>query len=415
MTTPGARDLLYTWNDVAAGADPLARVKIEDDSLRDGLQGAFVRKPDLAQKQALLELSAAVGTQAAMLGFPASSPLEREECAALVSFLTERELPVVPRFLARARPADVEPIIELHHGARRDVWADFFMGCSPLRRAVEGWEIPDQLDRIRTTGERLRRSGTPFGVSLEDASRTPPGELREYIGAALDCGARVLTLCDTVGDCTPEGAARLTRFALEAIAARGAAVEVWWHGHNDRGLALANALASAGAGASTISGAFLGIGERAGNTALEQVVTFLAQGGNPHYRVEALEPYCRRLAEATGTAIPPNAPLIGRQAFATATGTHSAALLKARSRGGDWEDHVFSSVPAGLLGRAQDISIGPGSGLSNALHALAGLQLRADDQIARRLLHHAKSGDHSLTADEIRRWYAAEGVEQGPG
>lgn len=404
MISTQARELLFTWNEAPSAS--LARVKIEDDSLRDGLQGAYVRKPDLEQKKQLIALSAAVGTQAAMLGLPASSALELAECRALVEFIEDRELPIVPRFLARAVPGDVAPIIALHHAARRDVWADFFIGCSPLRRAIETWSVAQHVDRIASTAETLRQSGTPFGISLEDATRTPPADLRAYLGVAIEHGARVVTVCDTAGDATPEGAAALVGFVRHAIAERAPGVEVWWHGHNDRGLALASSLAAAAAGADAISGAFLGIGERTGNTPLEQVVMFLAQHGNPSYRIEALAAYCRRLAEATATAIPDNAPLFGRQAFATCTGTHSAALLKARHLGGDLEDYVFSSVPASRLGRDQAISIGPTSGQSNALHILRELGLTVGDDMIRGLVGYAKAHDRALTADEIRRWHA---------
>lgn len=403
-----AQDLLFMWSPAAAVS--LGRVKIEDDTLRDGLQGAFVRRPSLEEKKELLALSAAVGTQAAMLGFPASSASEFEHCRTLVAFLDERELALVPRFLARAMIADVEPIAALQEGARRPVWADFFVGCSPLRRTIEGWALSSQLENIRRTGEFLFRSGVPFGVSLEDASRTPPEDLRLYIDAALTCGARVLTICDTVGDATPSGAAQLIRFVKQAIAGRDGAVEIWWHGHNDRGLALANALAAAEAGADALSGSFLGIGERTGNTPLEQVVMFLAQSGHPGYRIEALVPYCSRLAEITDSPIPLHAPLVGLQAFATCTGTHAAAILKARKLGTDFEDYVFSSVPASRLGRSQELPLGPTSGMATARHALAQLLVEVTEENARQLLGHAKRAERPLTPDEIRRFYSASAV-----
>jgi 2-isopropylmalate synthase len=212
----------------------------------------------------------------------------------------------------------------------------------------------------------------------------------------------VLTLCDTVGDCTAGGVARLLEFARECVQRHGGPVRIWWHGHNDRGLAFANAVAAVEAGAHAVSGAFLGLGERAGNTALEQIVMFAHQHGNTHFQVQRLLEYCGRLAHYTATEVPGNAPLVGEQAFATCTGTHSAAILKARRLGLDFEDLVFSSIPASELGRAQNILIGPTSGLANARHVLETLRLDASDEKARQLVRLAKKKDRYLRVEEIR-------------
>ncbi|MGW1196498.1 hypothetical protein ACWD4B_11685 [Streptomyces sp. NPDC002536] len=408
---------MFTWNPRPGRVD---HVGIEDDSLRDGLQGAFVRHPDLEEKKALVESSAAIGIEAAMLGFPSSSPGARAEAGHLVEHLDRCGIPMVPRFLALADPASIAPIAELNRGTDRDVWADFFVGCSPLRRQVEDWTLDSVLDRITAAGSAARDGGTRFGVSFEDATRTPPGELEQMVHAAVAVGAEVLTVCDTVGESTPEGAARIVRAVRaatqHALADRppahgGAAeVQIWWHGHDDRGLALANALAAAEAGADTISGAFLGLGERAGNTALELVVMYLYQAGHQGYRPDRVLGHCRRLAEATGTPVRRNAPLIGDQAFATCTGTHVAALLKARCWGRETEDLVFSSVPAAVLGRQQSIMVGPTSGRAAAREALASIGAPADEKNVDAVLTRARSRDRWLEPSEIRALFDAGGA-----
>jgi isopropylmalate/homocitrate/citramalate synthase len=284
----------------------------------------------------------------------------------------------------------------------RDVWADFFIATSALRRHVEGWSAKDVLDRIERTSEALVRGDTPFGISIEDATRTSPGDLEKVVTTATNAGAQVLTICDTVGEATPLGAARLVAFVRDRAPS---SVEVWWHGHDDRGLSLANAIAAAEAGASTISGAFLGLGERTGNTPLEQVVMFLHQVGHRGYRVDVLHAYCEALAHLTETPIRANAPIIGSQAFATRTGTHSAGLLKARALGWDFEDLLFSSVPAAALGRVQEIGIGPGSGTANARHVLRALAIEPSDENIATLLRHAKSSERWFTNGEVAALY----------
>ena len=159
-------------------------------------------------------------------------------------------------------------------------------------------------------------------------------------------------------------------------------------------------------GADCISGSFLGLGERAGNTALERVLFHLHELGSRRFRLEQLVPFLHRLAEFTRTPLPPTAPLVGAQAFATTAGTHAAAILKARKLGREFEDLVFSGVPAAALGRTQDVLLGPTSGLTNARYALEALPdvgAPADAEAASRaLLEHAKSLDRWMTIAEIR-------------
>ena len=390
--------LLYSWN--PEPQSHLQSVKIEDDSLRDGLQGAFVRKPSVEEKKELLTRTSAVGTQAAMLGFPASSEVEFASCRELIRHIEIEGLPVTPRFLARPLVRDLEPIVKLDRDSSVDVWADFLINPSPLRAYVEGWDFEKMLEINRQAGEFLRREKTRFGVSIEDATRTPPERLQLAIETAIACGAEVLTICDTVGAATPEGAARLVKFVAESAAGSGA--EIWWHGHNDLGLSLANAIAAAEAGANCISGSFLGIGERTGNTPLEQLLVYLQQRGHRGFDISQILPYCQQLAAYTETPIPPNTPLVGEQAFATCTGTHGAAIAKARSFGEEFEDLIFSSVPATHLGRQQTILLGPTSGSANARLVLSEAGIEANEENVAKILQVARSLDVWLDSDRVR-------------
>jgi 2-isopropylmalate synthase len=192
------------------------------------------------------------------------------------------------------------------------------------------------------------------------------------------------------------------RFVLDRISETGKDISVTWHGHNDRGLALVNSLAAAEEGAGVISGAFLGIGERSGNTALEQVIMYLYQHGASHFRVNGVPAYCKRLAECVDLPISKNAPLVGEQAFATCTGTHASAILKARTLGADFEDLVFSCVPASKLGRRQELMIGPLSGLANAKYMLDLISVESTLDNASKLLNEAKRHNRWLETEEIR-------------
>lgn len=391
-------DLLYTWN---PSPNPrLAATRIEDD-IRDGIQGAFTRKPTLTEKKELLELSDAVGSYAVLVGFPAISKQEQAECRALVIHAQKKRLKVSLAFLARTLIADLEPIVQLH----RDfpdvaLRAEMYLGVSPLRRHIEGWNQQAMCNRLRTASAYLADNQTPFGFSLEDATRTPPDDLTQAIDIVLNANVAYITLCDTVGECTPAGATALTQYVATYTQANP--VQLIWHGHNDKGLSVANAIAAAQAGVAIISGAFLGIGERSGNTPLEQIVVLLAQAGNPSFHQQALLPYCTKLAEYTQIPIAANAPVVGQQSFATTAGTHAAAILKAKAMGKDLEDLVFSGVSAKALGRWQDVLVGPTSGSANARYLLEQLGLTPTAERIQALLDDAKSRDRWLTQNDIQ-------------
>ncbi|MCB9762400.1 MAG: hypothetical protein H6739_21565 [Alphaproteobacteria bacterium] len=406
---PGSADVSdyrYAWG---AEAQTL-QVRIEDDTLRDGLQGAYVRRPDLQERLDLLRLSVACGTDAIMLGFPGASATERAEGHRFIEVIEAEALDVTPRFLARPVPQDLEAIADLNQAAGVDVWADFFVCASPIRRRVEGWTLDGLVHAVRESSALLNARGVRFGVSLEDASRTPPADLAVILEAAQRGGARVVTVCDTVGACTPAAAARLVSFVRD----HAEDVEVWWHGHDDRGLGLAAALAAAQAGADGISGAFLGLGERAGNTPLELVLLNLCLAGEARFNLRAAYDYCQALATATGTHIPPHTALVGAQAFATQAGTHGAAVLKARALGRGFEDEVFCAVPAALVGLPQRVVVGPASGRAIARDALQLAGLPTTPQHISAVLAEARRTRRWLETADLHRVCAQADAPPAP-
>mgnify|MGYP002149095513 CR=1 FL=1 len=207
----------------------------------------------------------------------------------------------------------------------------------------------------------------------------------------------------------------LVRFARDIIAQHGATVRVDWHGHDDRGLALANSLEAIAAGADRIHGCWLGIGERVGNTSLDQLWLNLAMmRGNLDATsdLRALRDVCEKVSEATRTPISADYPLLGANAFRTGTGVHASAILKAAARGDRaLADRVYSSIPASVLGRRQEICIGPMSGLSNVHYWLRQAGIPDTPGLAAAVLQAAKQSDRNLTDSEIR--HIVEAVSRG--
>lgn len=399
MTAPNLADYLRTWNPPAA--KDLRAVRLEDETLRDGIQGPYVRQPSLEEKRELLRHSVAVGIAQAMLGFPASSPEECAHCESLLGLIGLEKWELAPHFLARPLEADLEAIVRLQQSASLAVWADFWVNASPLRMHIEGWSLGRACESIQTAGRYLVREGLPFSVSFEDATRTPADSIAELVRCSLDAGATMIAICDTAGDSTPAGAARLTEFVARCIDGAGSRVPILWHGHNDRGLALANAMAAAEAGAEIISGTFLGVGERAGNTPLEQVVACLHSAGHRGLHPECVPGYCDAVAACLGLIVPDFQPLIGRQAFATGAGTHAAAIVKASAFGPDFADRVFSSVPAAMIDRRQEIVVGPAMGHAGASYKLAELGLEPSVENVERLLRFARAQRACLADADI--------------
>jgi 2-isopropylmalate synthase len=237
----------------------------------------------------------------------------------------------------------------------------------------------------------------------EDTVRAHPNTLRRLFLTAIRAGARRLCLCDTVGHATPPGVANLVRFALDVVRESGAEIGLDWHGHSDRGLAVINTIAAIRAGVTRVHGCAIGIGERVGNTPMDQLLINLRLLGWIENDLGALPEYCDLVSRTTDVAIPPNYPVLGRDAFRTGTGVHAAAVIKAYKKGHAWlADRVYSGVPASMVGRRQQIEVGPMSGESNVISWLEDHGIEPTGERVKAVFQRAKTVDRVLTDEEIR-------------
>jgi 2-isopropylmalate synthase len=414
LSRPPDESLIYDWNAPERSTQARARpVSLLDDTLRDGLQSTAVRQPSLDERSALLRAMAKVGVHTVNLGLPAASPSAASAIARLTRDATELGLGVV--VAGRTLVSDMQAIVELAERTGVRVEGHAFVGSSALRAKVEGWGSELVEERTAAALGVLARAGLPAAFVSEDTTRSHPDTLRALFTVALDAGATRLCLCDTVGHATPGGVHRLVAFTRAFLAERAAATNVTdptyvtpialdWHGHADRGLSLANALAALDAGVDRVHGTALGLGERAGNTALELLILNLYLAGRWPSDLVPLADYCRLAAQLLGVAIPPSHPLVGEGAFRTATGVHAAAIRKALKQA-DWlSDRVYGAVPAGAVGRAQELCIGPLSGRANVEHWLSSRGLPLDEALIERVLAYARSADHVLSDREIERF-----------
>jgi len=166
---------------------------------------------------------------------------------------------------------------------------------------------------------------------------------------------------------------------------------------------VANSLAAVAAGANQVHGVALSLGERVGNTPIELLLVNLKLMGLIDNDLTYLKAYCEKVAKATHTVIPPNYPVIGRDAFRTGTGVHAAAIIKAlKTHDRELADAVYSGVPAHLFGLEQIVEIGPMSGKSNVVYWLARHNLPVEDGLVNRIYEVAKGASRMLTEEEIR-------------
>jgi len=404
--------MLYDWSradqGVAGTGEPAGL--FFDETLRDGVQTPGVADPTLEHRFLLIDHMVRSGIRCADLGFPGAGPEAARACAASARYVADQRHPLVPGFAGRTHPADVRAIGEVAQRAGIAVDAYVFIGVSPIRQYVEGWSMASVARDIRIAAARCRDEGLNFVLVLEDSSRCTPDVLAAVYEVARDLGIGRITLCDTVGAATPPGTEALVRWSTAYFAERRHPVAFEWHGHNDRGLGLANSLAALAAGCARVHGTVLGIGERAGNTSIDQLIVNRELEHPGEHDLKAVRDYCELAAEVLGVVVPPNYPAIGRDVFKTSAGVHASAILKAHQLGDmSVKDTVYAAIPAALLGRQQEVLIDGSSGASNVRYWLSvnGVPGRGDAGLVEAVLRTAKRVNRPLTDDEIRSVLAA--------
>jgi 2-isopropylmalate synthase len=405
LPNPPANELIYDWNEVGRRGRLIPQgVTFFDETLRDGLQNPSVADPNIESKLELLHLMAKVGIHVADIGLPGSSPRAFADVLRMCREISDHKLPLRVACAGRTVVSDITPMIEISQRAGMPIEVYAFIGSSPIRQLAEEWD----LDRIERMSAEAIDTGVKAGLSVcyvtEDTTRSRPEVLARLFKMAIDHGASRLCLCDTVGHATPDGVRNLINFTKSIIAGSGATVGVDWHGHNDRGLALENALWAFEFGADRVHGTALGIGERVGNAQMELILLNLKLLGllEDQDLTHLLE-YCNVAATAVGWTVPINYPLVGHDAFRTATGVHAAAIIKAEAKGDSWlADRIYSGVPAGMFGRKQEICIGYMSGASNVNYWLRQRKIETSKELVEAVLGVAKSADHILSDAEIQ-------------
>lgn len=402
-------ELIYDWNEKERRG-PLLRKppRFVDESIRDGIQSPSVRDPSIDEKKHLLRLMDQLGIQCVNLGLPGAGKRAQEDVEQLLRFIVEEKLELVPNCAARTVAADIEPIIDISQRVGVPLEVTTFIGSSPIRAYAEGWELDRLQGFTRKAVSLIVSNGLPASFVTEDTTRSHPKTLDTLFRTAIDEGANRLVLCDTCGHATPDGLRNLLSFTRSVLRGMGVegGVELDWHGHNDRGLALTLGLHAFEWGFDRVHGCGLGIGERVGNTSMDLLLLNLYLLGllDPdQHDLSCLVEYTEAVSKYTNVDIHPAYPLSGHDAFRTATGVHAAAIIKAEKLGDhELADKVYSAVPARVFGRKQLIEVGHYSGRSNVIYWLRAHGYEVKDEVVDRVLEAAKKGNRTLTEAEIR-------------
>lgn len=406
-TAQPASDIIYDWNtrDAAVPLVPPG-FSLFDETLRDGIQSPSVHDPSIEDKLQIVHLLDQLGIEYLDLSLPGAGPRALEDGVRLVKEIADCKLRIRPACAARTHLNDIRPIAEIAQRTGVAVEVMTFIGSSPIRLYAEDW---DEARMLKLSAEAIDfsvQNGLPCTYVTEDTTRARPEMLASLFKNALDHGSQRLCICDTVGHATPAGVSSLLGFTRSVIDGMGLSgkIGIDWHGHNDRGLGVINALWALRCGADRVHGTVLGIGERVGNAAIDQIlVNLYLMGALPEGRdLSKLVELAQLVSRACNVPIPYNYPVLGEDAFRTATGVHAAAIIKAERKGDAFlADRIYSSVPAALFGRQQEIEIGPMSGESNVMYWLRKNGLPTEPALVKQIMGLAKSTNRLLGKAEI--------------
>jgi 2-isopropylmalate synthase len=374
------------------------RIRIFDTTLRDGEQAPGFSM-NTAEKLRMARQLESLGVDVIEAGFPIASKGDFEAVRAVAREVRGSTV----AGLSRARKEDIEAAAEaLEVAARSRI--HIFLATSDLHLKYKlRISREEALETIASMVSFARSRFAEVEFSAEDASRSEPDFLARAFRAAADAGATVLNVPDTVGYTTPDEYGALFRGLRAALGDRP---ELQWsaHCHNDLGLAVANSLAAVVAGARQVECAVNGIGERAGNAALEEIAVALAVRGD-HYQAETglrlnqLLATSSLLSEITGVAVPPNKAVVGANAFAHEAGIHQDGILK-----NPLTYQVISPEAVGVT--AHRLVLGKHSGRNALRSRLAALGITLiEEELGRcyRLAMALADAKKEINDDDIRR------------
>jgi homocitrate synthase NifV len=363
-----------------------------DTTLRDGEQAAGVAFTE-DQAVHIAESLAAIGLPELEIGIPAMGDAEIRKMRRI-----SQQLPNVRTTAwCRAKHHDIE-------GAKRSGANAIHISfpISDIHLGVLGFDLRRLLDEAEALIGAAKRHFEYVSIGAQDASRTDSMRIVQFARHVQDLGANRLRIADTVGTWHPLGCARLVKQLCDEFPT----LTIGVHTHNDLGMATANAVAAASAGAHSLDVTVNGLGERAGNAALEEVVMAfeVALGTRTGIRTEGLVSLSDLVARYSGRSVPVSKPISGSNSFSHESGIHVHAMLCNR--------HSYEAFPPELVGHAERLFVlGKHSGMSAIRHVLQSSQINAaniaEQDFLSALRYRAEQGNGQVSTEELNDLVAA--------
>lgn len=379
-------------------------VAIEDDTLREGLHSISAAQPNLNQLKEIIALVQQTGVEHIIVGYPAASARAYEVTESLLKEIAEKGYAIRPWVLSRLNENDLSVCEKLRNQLQfKQLRVAGFRAVSDIRLNIDKSSLKNLVREVSSFCLNFS-SQFNFSLNFEDATRASKSTLEALVAEANRLPIESVVLCDTVGHSRPNEVVDLVSDIRSALSSE---IKLAWHGHNDLGLALANSLAAVSSGVDIVSGTFLGIGERAGNLALEQMMLNLNLFHQAQFDLSRVRELCTLLRKSFGVTISPWSPVVGDDIFSTQAGIHAAAIIKGRKADCEAE-LIYNSYSPKTLGGDLVFRLGPLSGKKMILDyfKVLGIELKAHELL--RFWDFVKLKDRVLEPEEIVAWINSE-------
>lgn len=388
----------YVFDQAATMSLP-QKVLFWDETLRDGEQtpGLFFT---VEEKVEIAKMLDDLGVGIMDVGIPVVSPKEFEACKAIAR---EGTTNTVILAASRAKRADIDACVDA--GAQE---TSIFIACSDLHLKYKLRMTREQV--IHATVESIeyaKERGIERCFVTEDTVRSDLDFVADLYNAAIDAGAKRAVICDTVGVCTPSTA----KWFVREFKKRVKPVQLSWHGHNDFGMAVANSLAAVEEGVEIPHGCINGIGERAGNASLEEMILALEvlYGKDTGIKIEKVYQVSKRIEELTGIPLATQKPLVGTNAYSHESGIHTHGVLK--------HTLTYEPIHPEMIGRGREFVFGKHTGTTSVEEKLKDRGVVATQEQVKALTDLIKKSAEGKTKADysqyIRSYHEHEHLRRG--
>lgn len=387
-----------------------------DETIRDGLQAPYCPALSAGEKINLIDFMAQIrGVTDVIIGMAGLGDKNHNELKEILTHCSKYQTSLTPWILCRSLQKDIAEVAGLMQATGCSLGINLFMCFSDIRIFVEGWDFNSIYQNLLHNVAICKKEFPKVRVAIEDATRTRRDVLGEVVLSLIELDVDRIVIADTAGVATPRGVERIFGY-VKSIQKRfsNSKTAFEWHGHNDRGLAVANSLQSIFSGANYVHGTMMGIGERNGNAAIDTIIMNLSEYMYERINWEALIEYYRSYKHIFKEVVHRSYPYFGENSFTSSTGTHCAAIKKAISIGRiDLSRTLFS--PPSRLSKSTDVVflISHLSGKKNIEQALRQMGIQVEEDLLGHIAKFAKEHTGTLGREDILRVIEGRELKSG--